>query len=1109
MPTKRAERRAKPVPKAKPATKTRAAKAPAAKAPPARAAKVPIAVVRALEAALSRDDLASQVAALAATLGQAGSPPAAAAAVLAHTRKGTPVARAYLEALATGDRDAADTFVRHAATMERGRVATRAAFVAIYRHASDRAALEAAYQNYARGILDDPGILEAGVHAATELGDQLGRAERAARLDRASRLAPLVADLAGAAPARERAAKQLAALAGEDRWHVHARVLSAVKRFDQAVATAAVMAGVDDPRVPDMVLSAAIADLRYHGQDDVVAAWKARVGDGDTALTTRLLGLFEWTALWATDDDHLEPYIHALYPAGGRAEVFAHVEHAMASPNIAVREAVCEEWLREPPGQRAFDDAQIDKLVRCAIAIAENGDDTDDQRAANRALFYMAHPGARHALVHAIRHASTKKNDELRRNMYFGLSHIDHPEVWPFFIERLFDEREEYWALLDAMGDTLDAARHRSVLAALARKSSDPGAAHAACAYAEVLIDKKPSPRLLIELQRAIAGWKPRSNDDARRLRYVAEQAAVAALAVHALDDARDFVARAEALPGAPYSDYRVVDRDTKTPAPFADAETKKQLAALAAGTLDRALADTRAAAAAARAAGKPIAADDARLGALAGCTVAGHLLDVPSTKVVWFWDEVGELHVYDGYSVVAHDFTAKKLGYDDVAAFRGKADRIDERALMIDGKASAVRELVRLGERIIVYTGAGRDMWERIGLDAIGLGFPGVAAAEAAFALLAGAPPAGLAACDLWYVPGKGAVRRRYYTPTVTGGYNKEGDAQLAVLGSRIDGRLDDDVPPIAKAHATAAAAVAALQAWEVAVLARGGRMTAIEIDKDATRREDTLLSAFLEQRYRDDTQTAAWHMRAAGEIVEAIAEAGLAGLVPDVSATPGAPASDAEIAAYQALVPEPLPAPLVEVWREVGGAGFTIGGKVARFLSPRELVAERTALRDRLRAWAGANLKGRARDTLVGELDTLDVIATVGDEPAIVFDTRQRRNDKRCFCSPGSDWWEKALGWQIATDLNVLLKRHLERELGDVYRLKLGQRASDAARRVRLAKADKTWEAIVDGAELVTRTLTASSPGKPSVKRLASAAAAAKAFDAAVAAARKKGFR
>ena len=794
----------------------------------AKPSKVPITVLRKLEAALERSDAAQQCAALAGEL----EPPRAAAiavAILAHTRKGTPIARAYLSVVADGSSAAADELVRYCATMERGRTAMRSAFVAAWPKATDVAALEAAYVNFTKGFVDDPRLLAAGVEAARRLANVTVLAERTAALDRATRLAPLVAELAGAAPVRARAAKQYAALARDDRRHVHARVIDTPRAFDEAVAIAAVIAMADDPQITDMSLASAIVELRYHGQEELVAAWKTRVAAGDAALITRLLGLFEWTSLWATDDDHLEPYIHALWPASGNAEVFSHIEHAIASPNVAVREAVCEEWIREAEGRAGFDDAQIDKLVRSAVAIAEAGDDTDDRRAANRALFYISHTGARQALIDAIRHATTKHNDDLRNNLYRGLGHIAHSDVMPFFIERMFVEREEYWALMESIADKLDADAHRAVLGELARRAGDPDAIHAATMYAEVVIDKKPSPRLLVELARAILAWQPASNDDQRRLRYVFEQATLAALAIRAPDDARAFAARARALPPSPYSDYRVIDRDSKTPVAFAEADTKKQLAALEAGKLDREIADARTAADAARAAGKPIAVDDARLGALAGCTVASRFLDDRERKVVWFFDEVGELHVYDGYSVVpmvleVAGVAGRTLGWNDsLATFLEGQALIDERLTLFDAKLTGAREVIRIGARVLVFDGRGRDYWEQIGVSLVGLRFASYTTARDAVARFAANPPEGMTRVDSWYREGKGAIRRTYYAPLPGGGYNSDGDAQLAVLGATIDSRIDDGAPAIERAHADGDAAIKAVQTWEGKLLVAG----------------------------------------------------------------------------------------------------------------------------------------------------------------------------------------------------------------------------------------------------------------------------------------------
>jgi hypothetical protein len=707
----------------------------------------------------------------------------------------------------------------------------------------------------------------------------------------------------------------------------------------------------------------------------------------------------------------------------------------------------------------------------------------------------------------AVRNASTAKNAELRYNLYFGLSHIDHPDVLPFLVERMFVEHDEYWALLESLASKLDAQSHVRVLGTLVERADQAGAVHATTVYADVLIHKKQSPRLLIDLARVVIGWRPTTNDDARRLRYVFEQAVLAALDLMRPDDARTFVARARELPDAPYSDYLVKDRDQKTPAALADPNVKQRIAALEDGTLDAQIVEARAAAEQARAAGTPIAADDARLATLAGCKVSGRFFEDKAAHVVWFFDEVGALHVYDGYAIAAPSFQVVGTGGQGIApaamaAFVAGHPMIDERVVLLDPTRARAREILRLGDRLLVHDGSGSDTWQRLIMPAVGLKLATTAEACQLFQRLVANPPPGTKLVDTWYIPGAGAVRRRYQGAD-------DGEARLAVLGRQIDGAVGDTCPPLGRSFASGDAAIAAMEAWETRVFTAGGRITHLWIDGDATRREDTLLSAFLDQRYRDDEQSAAWHLQSLGEMYAAIAEAGLAPLVPDIQVRLGPPATDAEIAMYQALIGEPLPETLVQLWREVGGGGFSSAETTARLLSPAELVASRSGLRMGLRHWVNTHMKGAAKMARLAIIDDLDVLAVRDDAPLILFDTKQRNRDGRVFSSADSDWWESALGWQIATDINVLLHGQLQRRLGDVFRLKLGQRVGANARRVRLAKgADKEWEAIVDGAQLLVRS-TGKTFFKPTVKTFASAEAAAKAFDAAVADARKKGFR
>jgi hypothetical protein len=824
--------KAKTTARAKPAAR----KAALAKAKPA---KLPVAVLRELEAALERTTPALQVQGLYETLAKLGaSAPAAAAQLLAKKRKGHPLGRAYLAALGDDDKasEAANELVQHCATMERGRKALRGAFVSVWRKATDIAAIDEACKNFERGLLDDPEVLDAAVDAAAKLGDTAAATSLAGRLERAQRLRPLLADLVATAPRRARAKQQLAALPALDRRHVYARVLDSPRAYDQELAVDAVRVLADDPAVTDMALSSAILDMRHHGNDKLVATWKARVAAGDAALITRLLGLFEWTALWATDDDQLEPYIHALYPAGGRPEVFASVEHALAGNSTVVRQAVLADWLRVGDAVRAFDDAQIDKLVRMTVTIAEAGGDSDNRRAANRALSSTSHAGARHALMDAVRNASTANNTELRASLYAGLTSITHGELLAFLVERMFVEREEYRALLSAIAPKIDGQANVRVLGTLVERAGDAAAIHAATVYADTLLHEKRSLRLLLDLARVVIGWRPTTNDDARRLRYLFEQATVAALDLVRPDDARTFLARARELPESPYSDYLVKARDQKTPAALSDAATKKRIAALETGALDEEIAKARTAAEAARAAGKPIAASDALLATLAGCKVSGRFFEDRDSRVVWFFDEVGALHAYDGYSVGAPACQITGAGgvgiaAQGMAAFIAGHPMIDERALFFDAKTPRAREIIRLGDRLLVLDGADRDEHDQIRMPALGLRFASTAEARQMFERLVANPPARIKRVDPWFVAGSGAVRRTYDY--------RDDDVRLAVLDREIDGELDGSFPPLARDHATGDAAIAAMEAWETRVLAAGGRLTHLSIDKETRRRK------------------------------------------------------------------------------------------------------------------------------------------------------------------------------------------------------------------------------------------------------------------------------
>lgn len=827
--------------------KSRSARSAPSKPRAPRSTTIAAAKLRKLAAALERTDLPDgipeEIQALSEQLGELGERArAAAAAVLAHTKQGSPVARGYLAVLASDPGDpggGADVVARYCATMTRGRKALRPAFLATWQRAGDLVAVEAAWKNLARISIDDPALLAVAAETARRLGNTSALADHTARLDRAHRLQPLLDGLAGSAAARQRATAALDALDAADRRHIYARVIDAPRGFDKALAIAAVAALVDDPRAPDMALAAAVIELPRAGKDALVAAWLPRVTAGDAALIIRLLALFEWTALWATDHDAFEPYVRALAPAGRQADVFAQVETGLGSDNPVVREAILHRWLGDPAAFAAFSDAQADNLMRSAIAIAEAGHATGDQAAAHRVVSAGGggRSGVHRALIEGARNAGGRRGAALRGVLYRGLAHLEHPEVVAFLVEQLFTERGVYGPLMEALSAQLDADVHRVVLDALAQRRADPAAIHAATLYADTLLDHRRSARLLGDLARAVLTWQPRTSDDKRRLRYVFEQATLAAIAIRQPRDARAFLARARALDATPYSDYQVVARDRKTADAFADPAGKKLVAALEVGAIDKDIAVARETAEAARAAGTPIALDDAELGARAGCRVASRWLDDRDRHEVWFFDELGELHVYDGYDVVLPSFqvlgsTGRGIAAAAMVAFlRGRA-QLDERVLLYAAaKRDRARELLRFGDRLLVLDATGEGRGGELAVTAIGLKFADPVAARAAVLQFAASPASGLARVEPFHAHGPGTVHRTYrQAPNAA---PRDGDLRLAIADDAITARPGAGWPPLEPSHANHPAAVAALHTWETRVLAAGGAIIAIAVDR------------------------------------------------------------------------------------------------------------------------------------------------------------------------------------------------------------------------------------------------------------------------------------
>jgi len=516
-------------------------------------------IVSALVEALQAPDIPTQVEGVHALLSglEVAKAASEAAAALAHTRDGSPAARAYLTTIATsfttGPSPSADAVVAYCAAMERGRKPVRGAFLAVWKRATDLKAVDAAVKNLSRVMIDDPELLDVALEVSTRLGDRTAVTSCAARLERAKTLAPLVAQLRQVAT-RSNAMRRLGKLDPAARRHVYARVIDDPMAFAPALAHTAILELSEDPDVTDACLANAIAVMN---PASLVKAWQKRVLAGSEAMIARMLGLFEWTALWAKQASELEPFSQALASCAGRPDVYGQVENALSSDREVVREAVCRYWL----GHYNYRESQRDVLMRMALAIAEGRDDTLDRQAATEVIATTRFAAAFGAISDGIR---TTRSKTLRALLYRSLATnlSDHTDA--FLVERLFVERESLADLVEAIAARRNTDLHRQALAELTKRAP---AFRAATLYADALQLMKNKPGL-VEVAELVTAWTPANSDDERRMRYVLEHATTAALSAKKRDVAGTLWTRAKQLPPSGYSDYHVVGHDRVTPMP-------------------------------------------------------------------------------------------------------------------------------------------------------------------------------------------------------------------------------------------------------------------------------------------------------------------------------------------------------------------------------------------------------------------------------------------------------------------------------------------------------------------------------------------------------------
>ena len=841
--------------------------------------------------------------------------PAVATATLAH--EGTAdrgVASAYLRALAGVASDADVAAIAELALTARVHRSVLSKALALVQERIDVALLARVIANIEPSVPYASVVVGAGRRAVRALGDVRLAAvldEREGFLERHRSL--LSHSTAKAKEkARDAAGAALMKLTGDDRRHAALWLLTEGSTSRTATEWAREIV-IADPAVHP--LPAAIA-LAADISDQKLPGVLARVTD------ERALAILD-EALerdWAAAVANLAKGRPALF-ANPRA--FTALLRALDDKKYLVItkmfSAITRHWAKP------LDDAQAAQIAERMVTLLGDEDEYIVKAVANSCHYFM-HPGGipvfRRALEATLSHA-------VRDAIYDAVHSTRHRAAHDLLIDRLFVETENLRDLVFSYNQAVPASRQLEVLARIAQERS----LDAAWKFVACQVHWAHHPRNVVAAVEHVLAW-PEGGDPKKRA-LIFSCGVKAAIELHRYDLARRCL---DALG----STKRAVDptESGEVETVLAKADLGKQLAALRSRDLDAAdqkLADKIAAA---RATGKTVALDDAQLGAFAKTKVGWVLHRDATTHEVWWFDLEHEFFYYDGSALAAPPFQIATLypahGYDVVLpalATYCAGWTTEERLLQRGGD---FRYVLRSGAKLLMHvSGSTPGTWWY----PFTLVFPDAAAATRAMAALAANPPPELRTVDPFYVPGKGggALRYEYGNRTEYG----------FVAGK--DMYWGDDRWGSPRPHVSHDEAVAAFSRSEDSALQRGLIPRTIELDERIRALDDLPLTKWLADRAREDDRPATWHLEAFGAIDAALQVTGLT-LVKELHVGP--PATAAELAAYDASLPEPMPDEMRAMWSRASTVSWRIAERSMRLLSPAEVIANRTRHRDAIAA-------------------------------------------------------------------------------------------------------------------------------------------------------------
>lgn len=1031
---------------------------------------------------------------------------ALAEAALGRVKKG--LKRTYLAARvaeAKGDAAAAaklaNQFCAGFAALDRGRIPLGVALCAVVGLATDVSAAHAALRNLEVADPYFSKLFDPAAANADARGDASAAAAYRARGETFGRLRPTLLALRqdGDDDDIAKAIASVDAMPEGDRRDVLRRVTWRPEAFDHGIVRRGVEATIDDDTVSSAAWAMALGAVGDDDEDsDASKALRARV-QADDAVIERLVRRVvsadeEWPPTLDDDNDLDEDAVyrgactalHALRERAGDPRVWSIAERAFAGGKERARlqRAVMETFLHGlhcgPQAWPAMTDAQARAAFTWLWKAAGQKPHENDAR---HALFYWARQGVEDLVEQAL---EEETNGEVVENLYSAAYHIDAKDL---LVRRIPKERKEFWRLQNAIGEVWTPEWHKAILDQL-DAWGDPRLAEI---YGEALCDHVKKNGAIVDLLRRVMAWPAPSGDAARYAKRVFMVGAHAALETRAYALAREAWERAQAIKGLPLSNEYTTERKTKVPELFVGDEGKKRLKRLLSGELDKEEERERARVAEARASGKPRKATDATLSALASADVELRVFDDPATREVLFLDAEGELRFYDGYALADAPWALEPL--DALGAALAGAARCDQRALAWDKPGRAWREIARWGKVVMVLWGLNNDYAPKGRVAR----FADEDAARAFYEKVRAAPPDGFAWGTAWHAEGRGGVAREY----THAGTDADDDSVLqAVVGARWSwGSRRFDSPEEAER---------AYEAWELDLYKKGARLKNLEWMERLKRDEDMTLREWLDERARDDNESIRWHMDALVEFERALRAQRVWPDGAEVSVGPAVPAD--AIDAFAAEV-EVLPAGLRELWEHTGRASWKLGARAQRVLAPDEVRAYRpkmAAWLDRVAPKWGSRRKQfepvwRECDALVVDQD---------DAPVIV--ARCKKGGQGPFTEAHADkpqnaYWTDGLAWHLCTTFTDALVHALAGAEPLIAALRYGERAPEARKTVSLSSGEKVWHGVFDEAGAAFITVAGKKGGalRAARKSFKDAAAARKAFDAAVKAKRGEGFR